>query len=411
MRLSELEAKRVGIWGAGREGRAAAAAVERAGGHVEVLATDADPAGVARLASCEVVIRSPGVSRYRPELERMAAGGVALTTGTNLFFAEPRDAAAIGVTGTKGKSTTSAMLAHLLRQSGAAVELGGNIGLAMLELLERPQPDFFVIELSSFQISDLQRGPEVAVVLNLYPEHLDWHGSEQAYAADKLRLLRLDGVRVAVVDARDERIQRAVPEGVDVRTFALPEGLGVAELPVRGEHNLSNLAAALAAAAAVGVRVEGVRAAMASFKALPHRLEVVVERRGITWVNDSIATTPEATIAGLRTFADRPVALIAGGYDRGQDYARLGRAIDGHPGGAALIALADTGARIAANVACDVSHAESLEAAVALAAERAPGGAVVLLSPAAPSFGAFRDFEDRGERFRAAVGRVVASRR
>ncbi len=418
MRLSELEAKRVGIWGAGREGRAAVAAVERAGGHVEVVATDEDRSSVERLAGCEVVIRSPGVSRYRPEVARMMAAGVALTTGTNLFFAEPRTATSIGVTGTKGKSTTSAMLAHLLRHSGAAIELGGNIGVPVLELLERAQPDFYVIELSSFQIADLERGPEVAVVLNLFREHVDWHGSEEAYAADKLRLLGLPGVRIAVVPEGDERVRGDVPGGRESRGFAAPQGLDAASLGLRGEHNVLNLGAALAVAEAVGVTVKDPASAMASFEPLPHRLEVVAaERDGVIWVNDSVATTPEATIAALRTFADRPVTLIAGGYDRGQDYTQLGRAIEEHPGDASLVTLPVTGARIATSVydaavrageAWTRAHpAGNLDEAVRLAAAVTPRGGVALLSPAAPSFGAFRDFEERGERYRAAVARSI----
>ncbi|MBA2793169.1 MAG: UDP-N-acetylmuramoyl-L-alanine--D-glutamate ligase [Thermoleophilaceae bacterium] len=405
MRLSELEGRRVGIWGAGREGRAAAAAVERAGGHVEVMATDEAPSDLDRLDGCEVVIRSPGVSRYRPELARMAEAGVVLTTGTNLFFAEPRTARVLGVSGTKGKSTTSAMLAHLLRCAGDSVELGGNIGRPLLDLLALPEPDFYVVELSSFQISDLERGPDIAVMLNLYREHTDWHGSEEAYGADKLRLLGLDRVRIAVVNARDPRLSAAAGPGVEMRLFGNAEPPSIEAMPVRGEHNRLNLAAAIAAAGAVGVQVPDVHAAMSSFVALPHRLETVTKAGGVTWVNDSIATTPEATIAALETFSDQSVILIAGGYDRGQDYGNLGRAIAEHPGGATFIALLDTGRRIAASVPGERAHdeAKDLEAAVALASRRASNGSVVLLSPAAPSFGAFRDFEERGERFRAAV--------
>jgi len=421
MRLSELEGRRVGIWGAGREGRAASAAVERVGGNVEVMATDEAPSDLDLLDGCEVVIRSPGVSRYRPELGRMTAAGVVLTTGTNLFFAEPRSAPVLGVSGTKGKSTTSAMLSHLLRASGASVELGGNIGRPLVELLALPEPDFYVVELSSFQISDLERGPDVAVLLNLDREHTDWHGSEAAYAADKLRLLALPGVRVAVINGRDERLRKPIPEGRDTRTFGLAgagfdagaEGLthngsiaSADRLPLIGEHNLLNLAAALTAAEAVGVQTPDVSGTMMSFEALPHRLEVVAERDGVTWVNDSIATTPEATMAALRAFSDTPITLIAGGFDRGQDYAALGRAIEGHRAGAALVALPDTGRRLAAEVG-EALHAADLEEAVHLAATTTQAGGLVLLSPAAPSFGAFRDFEERGERFRAAVANRV----
>ena len=406
MRLSELEGRRVGIWGAGREGRAAAAAVERAGGQVEVVATDDVPGDVGRLGDCDVVIRSPGVSRHRPEVARMAEDGVVMTTGTDLFFAEPRTATVIGVTGTKGKSTTSALIAHLLRAAGASAELGGNIGLPLLDLLTRAEPSFYVVELSSFQISDLQRGPDVVVLLNLYREHLDWHGSEEAYVADKLRLAALPGVRVAVVNARDERLAAAVGPGVELRVFGDGEPPSVEGTALRGEHNRLNLAAALAAVEAVGVAVGGLAEAMESFEALPHRLEVVAERDGVTWVNDSIATTPEATVAALQAFADRPVTLIAGGFDRGQDYAGLGRAIAAHAPGVSLIALPETGARLASEVP-DAVHAGDLGEAVGLAAASTPAGGLVLLSPAAPSFGAFRDFEERGESFRDAVSRRV----
>ena len=442
MRFSELDGKRIGVWGAGREIVSFAEQLHRRVPSARVVAAafDAQPpdhvgdillAPDARvltgtdmlegLSRCDVVVRSPGVSTHREELVALRERGVAVTTATGLWLAQCAGERMIGVTGTKGKSTTAALIAHLARAAGQTAALAGNIGVPALDLLDEQPAQVTVLELSSYQIADLEVGPEVAVVTNLYREHTDWHGSEQAYREDKLRLLGLRGVRAAVLNARAERLAAleldvpvlgyGQPDGWDVTAagiaFAGELRLANGELRLRGEHNALNLCAALTALQAFDVPLPPLGEALAGFRALPHRLEPVCERDGVLWVNDSISTTPESTVAALESFPGREVVLIAGGQDRGQDYAGLARALSAS--GASVIAIPTTGARLlAAARDADVPAARALPAAdlgdaVRIAGGLAQAGTVVLLSPAAPSFDHYRDFEERGERFRTLV--------
>ena len=488
VRFSELDGARVGVWGAGREIRSFADQLARRlpSARIVVAAFDSPPedhirdalrapdarivtarrdgdgdgdgdregggggddgdALVAALTDCDVVVRSPGVSLYRRELRAVREAGTPVTTATALWLAERGGERVIGVTGTKGKSTTAALACHLARAAGRTAELAGNIGVPALDLLDREPADVTVVELSSYHTADLQIGPEVAIVTSLFREHTDWHGSEDAYRADKLRLLGLPGVRVTVLNGRDEQLRDEqlrdalrrderlggddadVGADVSVETIrygvpnswdVLPGGIALrgelratsGELPLRGEHNALNLCGALTALEALGVAPpSSLGAALEGFQALAHRLETVAERDGVVWVDDSISTTPESTLAALASFPDRQIILIGGGQDRGQDYARLGRALAAT--GASVIGVPSTGSRLlGAALAAGVPAERAIEAAdLREAVERAraltSAGAVVLLSPAAPSYDHYRDFEERGERFSALVARI-----
>lgn len=441
MRFSELDGARIGVWGAGREIASFAEQLARRIPSARIVAAafdDPPDTGVGELlhapqariltaaeaaeglASCEVVVRSPGVSIHRPELRALQARGILVTTATALWLGERGGARVIGVTGTKGKSTTAALIDHLLRASGQASHLAGNIGVPALDLLDSDPSETAVVELSSYQIADLRSGPEVAVVTNLFREHVDWHGSEENYRAEKLRLLELPGVRSCVLSARDPRLALLNP-GVEVRRFGTPDGwdvlagsvahaglpaLAAEELALPGEHNALNLCAALTAVEAARFQLPHPLArALVGFTALPHRLQPVIERRGVLWVDDSISTTPESALAALASFPDRDLVLIGGGQDRGQDYTGLGVALAAR--GAAVIGVPSTGPRLLhAALAAGVPETRALAVpdlatAVQLARSVALPGAVVLLSPAAPSYDNYRDFSERGERFAA----------
>jgi UDP-N-acetylmuramoylalanine--D-glutamate ligase len=441
LRFSELDGASVGVWGAGREIGSFVAQLARhlPLARVAVVALDTDPGGDVRatlgvpgarlatgaevteaLAGCDVVVRSPGVSLYRQELRELRATGKPITTATALWLAERGGRRVIAVTGTKGKSTTAALLAHLARAGGQPVALAGNIGVPALDLLDRPPAELAVVELSSYQIADLEAGPEVAVITNLFREHTDWHGSEEAYHTDKLRLLGLPGVRAIVVNARDGRLLDAVRGDATTTLYgtpgvwdAGPHGVmrsselvvPAAKLPLRGEHNALNLCAALAALDASGIPTPTLPDALDGFQALAHRLEVVIERDGVLWVDDSISTTPESALAALASFADREVVLLGGGQDRGQDYAQLARTLAER--GAAVIGLPTTGPRLVAAAraagvpATQAIETAGMEEAVARARALAGPGTAILLSPGAPSYDTYRNFEERGAHFRA----------
>jgi len=468
VRFSELEGARVGVWGAGREIGSFADQLARRlpATPILVAAFDVPPDEDVRetlkapnarvvcgsevleaLSKCEVVVRSPGVPVHRPELGALRESGAIVTTATALWLAERGGEGVIGVTGTKGKSTTAALLAHLAREAGQTVALAGNIGAPALDLLDAEPAQVTVVELSSYHIADLEVGPQVALVTNLFREHTDWHGSEENYRTDKLRLLDLPGVRVRVLNGRDPGLSAAFAAGgiaaplltgrradrhapgvpldfsVEMNTYGVPDGWNVHDemvllrgvpvvsvdaLPLRGVHNALNLCGALAALEAFGVSAPPLPESLAGFRALPHRLEPVAERNGVLWVNDSVSTTPESTLAALASFPDREVVLIAGGQDRGQDYAELGLALA--EARTSVIGVPSTGPRllVAARAAglepARTLQAAGLEEAVRIAGGLAGEGAVVLLSPAAPSYDHYRDFEERGERFRALAG-------
>jgi UDP-N-acetylmuramoylalanine--D-glutamate ligase len=444
MRLAELEGRRVAVWGAGREGRAAwrwlrahapglavavicpaaevAAAREFTGEDAEIIGGDATADTLARF---EVIVKSPGISPYREPAAAAQTAGVRFTSGTALWFAANPHARTIAITGTKGKSSTTAMVAHLLRAAGRRVVLAGNIGLPLLEIPDQTRADWWVLEISSFQACDLGGVPEIGVVLNLFPEHLDWHGGVERYYRDKLRVLGVPGTRpvASVLNAGQQWPDGAVPQS-GVRWFGEPSGFHVAQgairrgtrfvidagaIPLPGLHNALNFCAALAVLEAAGEDALALAPKIADFHALPHRLQALGTRDGLLWVNDSIATTPHATLAALAHHRGPPLALIVGGHDRGVPWDAFARTVATAPP-RAILAIGAAAPRILEALAaidparCAVEPALDLAAAVRRARALLPSGGVVLLSPGAPSFGEFRDYEDRGRRFAALAG-------
>lgn len=441
MKFSELDGARIGLWGLGSEASefARVFAARYPGQSIECASDDSleglpeslpqatrwiAPGDRAReFAQLDLVIRAPGVSIYRDDLRELKALGLPVTTSTSLWLADGPPAPVIAVSGTKGKSTTSALAAHLLTGLGRRAELAGNIGRPAIGLVDQPVPDFYVLELSSYQTADLETGAEIVVLTSLHPEHLDWHTSTERYYADKLRLASLPGVEKVLANAEDrtlvehlgatpfERFGGAGRFGIEDDRVLVDgrEAVSAEQLGLRGRHNLLNACAALAAVDAAGVDFEPETAGkiLASFEALPHRLQKVESNDGITWIDDSISTTPETAIAALESIAGEPLILIAGGFDREQDYAELGREIAAR--GVQLIAMPTTGPRIAEAAlaaGCDRSRVhivDSLQLAVDESRALAAAGGTIILSPAAPSYDAFSSFVERGRQFRRLI--------
>ncbi len=455
MKLADLEHARIAVWGYGREGRAAVSALRArfpqravtlfcsadekaqvpADPHVHVVTAPPD-ADV--LSQFDIVIKSPGISPYKSPVPEATAAGVKFTSGTALWFAENPAARVIGVTGTKGKSTTSAVIAHLARGLGVRTALAGNIGMPLLDLLGQSAA-LWVVELSSFQTGEA--GPlDVGVITNLYEEHLDWHGSRERYSADKLRLA--DVARALVVNAEQpdllartaahtRRVLFGDASGWHIRDGAIWRGgktvLPLAQIPLPGEHNAHNVCAALAAIECAGFfeesglgrpvfdlrdqgRVQRYIAAakhVASFKPLPHRLQALGVRDGIEYINDSISTTPYATVEALRSLDGRAVTVILGGFDRGVDWSGFIEYVAAHPPHA-IAAMGANGARIAESLrgvhGFELTQAATLDEAVSHARAQAPAGSVILLSPGAPSFDQFKDYAERGREFARLAG-------
>jgi UDP-N-acetylmuramoylalanine--D-glutamate ligase len=344
---------------------------------------------------------------------------VRFTSGTALWFAEHPQARTICVTGTKGKSTVAALIAHLLRKSGKCTALAGNIGMPMLELIDPPrEPDGWVIELSSFQTHDFAGAPTVAVVNNLYEEHLDWHGSPQRYAADKLAIIaRADTVVIsaqdALIAATAKFAKRTVfgsAAGWHVQDaaiyFASKRVLDAADVPLPGLHNLSNICAALAALDAAGENANDLAQHVRTFKPLPHRLQMLGEREGVNYVNDSISTTPYASVEALRSLPTGDVTILVGGFDRRVgwrifvDYVTTcpPRGIVTMGANGEAIARALDAAGVAAH------RTDTLADAFAQAQAITPRGGTIVLSPGAPSFDQFSDYAERGREFARLAG-------
>jgi UDP-N-acetylmuramoylalanine--D-glutamate ligase len=379
------------VLGLARSGRAAAAALERRG--VEVRASDRELGNdedASLLDDADVLVKSPGVPSEAPLVAAARDRGVAVWSEVELGF-RILDNLLVGVTGTNGKTTTSELLGTML---GAPV--AGNVGRALCDLDGAVEPGgWIVVELSSFQLEDVERfRPRIAVLLNLEPDHLDRHGTFEDYAAAKLRVFEN---QLAGDTAIVPRGFGAIPGQGRRVEFAADDELP-AEPRIPGAHNRENAAAATAVARVAGVPDDRIAHALHEFPGVAHRLELVAERNGVRFVNDSKATNVAAALRAIAAY-DEPLLLILGGRGKGESFAPLARAARGRVRRAFLIGEA---AGALARELGDVEHERSgdLESAVRAASAAASPGDVVLLSPACASYDQFRDFEERGDAFR-----------
>jgi len=374
------------------------------------------------IEEAELVVPSPGVPLDIPPLLRAREAGAKIVSEIEVaYWLAP--CPIIAITGTKGKTTTTALLGEMLRDAGVPALVGGNIGKPLIRLAEVAKPEHVLVaEVSSFQLEATEQfRPRVAVMLNLFPDHLDRHATMDAYQEAKARIFaNQETDDTAIINRNDAgawalrelsrarvmpySIQQPVPEGAD-----LVEGwLRVQETRVcpatsvrlRGRHNLGNVLAALAAAKAIGAPLDNARLTLAHFPGVEHRLEAIGSVGEVLFVNDSQATTPPATIAALESFEER-VILIAGGRSKVQDFDGLGEAIVRHR--ASLIVIGEAAEEIAAAArsagVTDIAHATSLPEAVEMAYQRARPGEVILMSPACASFDMFENMSQRGRIF------------
>jgi UDP-N-acetylmuramoylalanine--D-glutamate ligase len=453
---SDLAGARAGVWGLGREGHAnlrklLALGVEpvlvddRPAGPVDgrpVLAT-AD-GGLAALERCDVVVKTPGLSRYRPEVVALSAAGIPVVGGLGLWLAAADRRRVLCVTGTKGKSTTSSLTGHLMAGLGYRCLVGGNIGAVPYDPDNAGDFDYWVIEVSSYQATDLPVSPPVVAVTSLHPDHLDWHGGVEQYYRDKLAACSQPGAELTVANGDSALLrERAALLGPRVEWVSEHDDPGVEgsdwmePLGLPGRHNRRNALIARRCLIALGVPgaadAAALRAAAAGYQPLPSRLTPVGTVGGVTFVDDSLSTNVLPTLAALDAFPGRRIALIVGGHDRGIDYAPLAAAVVARDAPTCVLTLPDSGPRIRAQIQAAASpgqHHETgisvrsnamepafqpaeeepiafagvtgcpdLAAAVKAGFRWAQPDGIVLLSPAAPSFGVFKDYRDRGEAF------------
>lgn len=426
LRWSDLAGAAVGVWGVGVEGRATLERLDDLGivprvivddvpMSDDVLATDAG--GLEALTACDTVVKAPGISRYSEAAGALVSAGVDLVGGLGLWLEEVDPARVIGVTGTKGKSTTVAVTGHLARGLGVRCAVGGNLGIVPWARDAPTGVDLWVIEVSSYQATDLWSSPAVAAVTSLHPDHLDWHGSVDAYVRDKLRLCGRPGARITVANGDDgwlrDRAELLRPGPRWVTADVAGAGW-TAPLGLRGLHNVRN--ACIAAACLEEMSVAGaddperLAEAATGYEPLPHRLETVDVVDGVEYVDDSLSTNVLPTIAAAEVFEGRPLALLVGGFDRDIDYTPLATFAAERRAPTVVLTLPQNGDRIRQameSAGVTVDGCSGVEDAVQKASERIPTGGVVLLSPAAASYGIYRNHQQRAEVFRRAVAALA----
>ncbi|HEV3264172.1 MAG TPA: UDP-N-acetylmuramoyl-L-alanine--D-glutamate ligase [Acidimicrobiales bacterium] len=449
MTLDDLSRRRVAVWGMGREGLAMARLliergssplliddqVEGAAGRVEAeLSTDLPVLAPDRVewGGLDVVIRSPGVSRYRDELAAAESAGVTVTTATAVWLEDFHRLPVLAITGTKGKSTTAALAASILEHLGLSVALVGNIGDPVTDLYRRDPVDAYVVEVSSYQAADVTVSPGVCVLTSLAPDHLDWHGGVETYYRDKLRLIDAGPPGLLAVNAASaEAVRRTADHphrtlfGVEGRVRVEPSGMisvdgtpvvAADRLPVPGGHNVANLCGAIAGVLLLrgeSPSVEAVTAAVDGYGGLPSRCRTVGERAGLTFVDDALASNPFATSASVAAFPGRDLTVILGGADRGVDLGELSALlVTRRPRPKVVVlppdpermveALRDAGSDSGPSLS--VQTAGDLEEAVAMAMAVTPVDGVVLFSPAAPTPGGEGGYRQRSRQFISAVG-------
>ena len=426
-----MRGTRAGVWGLGVEGAANLRKLSKLG--VDPVLVDDRPAGpgpggrpvlataeggLDALAACEVVVKTPGISRYRPEVAELEGRGIPVSGGLGLWLAEADRSRVACITGTKGKSSTTAIAGHLLRQWGYPSVIGGNIGQPPWDPAV-PDVDArcWIIETSSYQATDLAFSPAVVAVTSLHPDHLTWHGDVETYYADKLSACSQPGADLTIANGDSDLLrERAALLGPRVEWVSAdgePGSTWMAPLGLLGAHSRRNALIARAVLRALGVPgagdEEALTRAAAGFVQLASRLQVIGEVGGVTFVDDSLSTNVLPTLAALDAFPGRRVALIAGGHDRGIDYAPLATGLAARDWPTLVLTIPDTGPRILAAIEAaepakvDVVACDGLAAAVERGFGWALPDGVVLLSPAAPSFGAFRDYADRGAAFARAM--------
>ncbi len=445
--LGRLAGRRVLVLGLARSGQAAARWLARRGAQVTGVDRSADAtlgAGLAadrvelvigsepveRLRGCDLLVLSPGVHLDHPMVLEAQRLGI-LVLGELELAARLLSAPMLAVTGTNGKSTTTALCAHLLRRAGHAVFAGGNLGEPLISSLEMPALDWAVVEVSSYQLEHLSQPgalvPSIAVWLNLTPDHLDRHRSIERYADCKRRLFEGQGSRESGIFFADDPEVFSRAQGLCCRRRFFgrePRHLAAGDILIQGrtllavgqdarwhlpddrllgDHNAENAAAAVLATREAGLPPDAIQQGLLDFVGLPHRLELVAERDGVRYVNDSKGTNVDSVVRSLSSFGASSIVWIAGGRGKGAPYTPLRPLIQAHV--RHMILLGEDAERmereLAGSAAC--SRVEDLAGAVALARRLARPGEVVLLSPACASFDMFRDFEERGEVFRRLV--------
>jgi UDP-N-acetylmuramoylalanine--D-glutamate ligase len=372
------------------------------------------------------IIVSPGVADSEPLLKAARAAGVQIVSDIELFVREAK-APFIAITGSNGKSTVTTLVALMCEAAGRKVLSGANLGKPALDLLVEEMPELYVLELSSFQLVRTRELPAaVAVLLNISPDHLDWHGGEAAYREAKYRIFRQ--AKSAVFNRADTEVERHIPQGIPRVSFGLDEATGrnyglvvedgeqylargaqlvleTSDMALEGSHNHANALAALATGQLIGLQLSPMLQVLTEFPGLPHRMQLVAQLAGVRFINDSKATNVGAAIASVAS-VDGRVVLIAGGDGKGGDFAEFANAVHGKLRAAVLIGRDGPAIAAALKGKAPVYQAADMKTAVSVSASIAEEGDTVLLAPACASFDQYANYAERGKDFCRAVEAV-----
>lgn len=431
-----LRGKKIAVIGEGVEGKSSVEFLKKHGADVKIRDKSQGDDYLKDLDGFDLIVRSPGVRLSDIVIHNSELIIPKITSQTKLFM-DLCPAPVIGVTGTKGKGTTSSLIFEMLKADGRDVYLGGNIGIPPLDFLEKLNPaSWVVLEMSSFQLQDLDKSPHIAVMLMVTSEHMDYHKDTQEYIDAKRNILNHQASGDFAVINRDYPAsnesdihtngkvyyfsrEREVEEGafalgnqviLRVKGNSIPV-IDTRELLLRGDHNHENVSAATIAAYLAGVRVGTIIKVLQSFKGLEHRLELVGKINGVEYYNDSFSTTPETAIAAIKSFQN-PEILILGGSSKNSDFSELGKVIGESENIKAIIGVGVEWQRIKEQIknvrpeTLIIEGADSMEKIVLAASKLAVPGDVVLLSPACASFGMFKNYKDRGNQFKEEVNKL-----
>ncbi|OGH02845.1 MAG: UDP-N-acetylmuramoylalanine--D-glutamate ligase [Candidatus Levybacteria bacterium RIFCSPHIGHO2_01_FULL_37_17] len=439
--MKDFNKKKIAIIGKAVEGESSAKFLKGKGADVTILDISQGESYLDGLDKYDLIVRSPGIKISKLITHNSEQITSKITSQTKLFF-DMCPCPIIGVTGTKGKGTTSTLIYEMLKKSGKDVYLGGNIGKAPLEFIEQLNSSAVVVlELSSFQLQDLHKSPHIGVMLMVTSDHLDgsnnrnYHDSVEEYISAKRNILRFQTKSDFAILNRDYppsiesdiltegkvyfvSREREVEEGCFARDGKIVirangeniEVVKTSELGLRGEHNFENACSAALAAFLEGVKVEDIKEVLKTFKGLEHRLELVGKVNGVEYYNDSFSVVPEAAIAAIESF-ENPEILILGGSSKNSNFEELGQVLSSKKNIKAIIGIGKEWERIKAEMSPNskillIEGADSMEKIVLAASKIALSGDVVLLTPACASFDMFKNYKDRGEQFKKEVGKL-----
>ncbi|MBL7036508.1 UDP-N-acetylmuramoyl-L-alanine--D-glutamate ligase [Candidatus Microgenomates bacterium] len=417
--LASYIGKKIAILGHGIEGQDAEKFLKKQGALITVLDQKADKNYLKNLERFDMIVRSPGVYRYKKEIVKAQKSGVRIASPIHIFFDE-FGGIIIGVTGTKGKGTTSTLICDILRKSGSDVFLAGNIGKPFLELLPKlNSKSIVVLELSSFQLIDLTVSPDIAVVLNITSDHLDWHKNQKEYVEAKTNIVKHQNSDDWAVINKEYKVSKSFAKLTKANKIFFSKNTLEKEykkgLKLKGEHNLENIAAAVSVAKILNIKKEIIQKVVKNFKGLEHRLELVKTVNGITFYNDSFATGPQPTIAAIRSFSE-PITLILGGSEKGHGFSELAGEIT-KSSVSNVVVIGEIREKIIkaltkAKFQGDVHDlgTQTMKKIVIKTLKTTPKGGVVILSPAAASFDMFDNYKDRGNQFKKEVQKLHGSK-